>query len=272
MPADKNITSFSNPRIKNILRLRAKKTDGPDTAIIVEGVREVLRAKESGIIFQEIYFCPDFCRDPSIKGVIEEVQGKNPDVQVFEAAKEISKKISFGQREEGILVLCQRPQKNFNDFKFKKAPFMVVVERVEKPGNLGALLRSCDGAGVDGVIVCDNQTDVYNPNVVRASVGTIFSTCVVESSKEEALSFLKENHIDIFSATPGAKKFYTQADFTKAVACVVGSEEAGLSDFWLKNSNEQIKIPMQGKADSLNVSATAAILLYEVLRQRNALN
>ena len=268
MQTDKIITSHSNPHIKNILKLREKKERGKAGTILIEGAREILRAKESGVVFSELYFCPEFCNGQGARALIKEIKSKSKGAKLFEVTEKIFSRISFGERKEGILAICQRPRRSFGDIKFKKEPFLIVVERVEKPGNLGALLRSCDGAGVDGIIFCENQTDTYNPNVVRSSLGTIFSVCVVESSNEEALLFLRKNKIRIFAATPNTKILYTQADFNSALACVVGSEEAGLSDFWLKNSDTQIKIPMQGKADSLNVSATTAILLYEALRQR----
>ena len=147
---------------------------------------------------------------------------------------------------------------------------MVVVEGIEKPGNLGAVLRTCDGAGVDGLFVCDAALDIYNPNVVRSSIGTIFSVPVIQDSSGEILSFLKKNNLKICIASPQAKTLYTDVNFNIPLAVVVGSEQKGLSDFWKSRADVQAKIPMHGKADSLNVSATTAIFIYEALRQRNA--
>ena len=146
---------------------------------------------------------------------------------------------------------------------------MIVVECVEKPGNLGAILRTCDGAGVDGVIICDGKTDIYNPNVIRSSMGTVFSVTVVAGANEAAYKFLKSKEIAICTARPQAQTVYTDGNFRRPVAIVVGSEEKGLSEFWAKNSETDLKIPMHGRADSLNVSTSTAILLYEAIRQRN---
>jgi TrmH family RNA methyltransferase len=155
------------------------------------------------------------------------------------------------------------------DLKLKKNPFLLVAESIEKPGNLGTILRSSDAAGVDAVIVCDRKTDIHNPNVVRASIGTLFTVPVVEAGKEETLQFLKENNIASVAATPHASMEYSKADFTGAVAIVVGTEQYGLSDEWIRSAKIQVRIPMMGIADSLNVASATTILLYEVIRQRN---
>ena len=154
------------------------------------------------------------------------------------------------------------------DFSSKGSLF-VIVECIEKPGNLGAILRTCDGAGIDGVIICDGKTDIYNPNVIRASLGTIFSIKIVVSSNEEALKFLKTKNIKVCATLPLAKKVYTKEDLVNPLAIVVGSEQNGLTDFWVKHADLKVKIPMRGQADSLNVSASTAILLYEIIRQKS---
>ena len=145
---------------------------------------------------------------------------------------------------------------------------MLVAEKIEKPGNLGTILRSSDAVGVDAVIVCDSCTDVYNPNVVRASVGTLFTVPVVEGASEEVFALLKKYNVNILAATPSAKKNFTEVDMKSAVAITVGSEQYGLSDFWMQESDILVKIPMNGVADSLNVATATTILLYEVIRQR----
>ncbi|MFI5334436.1 MAG: RNA methyltransferase [Chlamydiales bacterium] len=151
-------------------------------------------------------------------------------------------------------------------------PFFLVAEAIEKPGNLGSMLRSADAVGVDGVIVCDRCTDIYNPNVVRASVGTLFTQPVVEAAGGETLFFLREKKVKIIAATPSAKQEYTRVDLTGPVAIVVGTEQVGLTDPWLHASDVQVRIPMCGTADSLNVATAATLLLYEVLRQRRSFN
>lgn len=150
-----------------------------------------------------------------------------------------------------------------------RSHFFVIVESVEKPGNLGAIVRTCDGAGVDGLIICDGQTDIYNPNVIRASLGTIFSVKVAVSTNKETLDFLKSKNVTVCAAIPQAKAVYTEEKFANAIAVVVGSEQNGLTKFWTQHADLKVKIPMRGSADSLNVSATTAILLYEIIRQKS---
>lgn len=261
------ITSTKNARIKAVLELRERKTRDASGLIIVEGVREIARAREAHIKFREVYFCPDCIKSPDGKKVLDEMI--KAQTAVLETTKEIFQKIAFGEREEGLLAVCERPKFGLTDIKVPSRPFFVVAEQVEKPGNLGAVLRSCDGAGADGLILCDGRVDGYNPNVIRSSLGTVFSVRVVEASNTDALAFLKEHHIKIYAALPGVKTVYTQADWKGPVAVVLGSEQEGLSDFWVKNADMTLSVPMRGRADSLNVSTTAAILMYEAVRQRS---
>jgi TrmH family RNA methyltransferase len=266
MPLPEKITSAKNSRIHEVLELRERKTRSATNSIIVEGVREISRAQESKIKFKEIYFCPDFLEDEAKKLLENIIKTK---MSAFDVTKEIFAKIAFGDRQEGLLAICEKPKKSFADIKMSKNPLFVVVERLEKPGNLGAILRSCDGAGVDGLILCDGRVDGYNPNVIRSSIGTVFSVNMVEASNDETLSFLKKNHVAICASLPEDKTTYTQINFKLPSAIVLGSEQEGLSDFWIKHADCKLKIPMYGKADSLNVSTTAAILIYEAIRQRN---
>lgn len=267
MPCDKNITSFKNPHIKNIIALRERKEREKSKLTIIEGAREMGCAFKAGVEFKEVYICRDFLDDREQQGFVKELESKN--VPVFETTKEIFEKISFGDRHEGILAVCRQPKLALKDLKISGHSLFVVVENIEKPGNLGAILRSCDGAGVDGLIICDGATDLYNPNVVRASLGTVFSEKVVESSNEKTFAFLKESSVRIFATAPAAETIYTQADFKGPLAIVLGSEQEGLSGFWITNCDVKIKIPMKGRADSLNVSTTAALVIYEALRQRS---
>ena len=165
-------------------------------------------------------------------------------------------------------------QKSLSDLsakvKAKKNPFFLIAESIEKPGNLGTILRSCDAVGVDGVIVCDRCTDIYNPNVVRASVGTLFTVPVIEASREETLAWLKQHGVQILSSTPSTNLEYTEADLSGSIAIVVGTEQLGLSDTWLDAADLKVRIPMMGVADSLNVATATTLLLYEVLRQRRS--
>lgn len=266
MPRDK-IISLANPRVKEVVRLRDGGHRKDSGVTIVDGSREILRALGAGIKFKEFYLCPEL-----IGSGEEEKQLKTKlsaaSVPAWEVTKSVFAKIAYGDRQEGVLGICETPRRALADFRLKDNALVVVIEHVEKPGNLGAVLRTCDGAGVDGVLVCDGRTDLYNPNVIRASVGTIFTVNTVQCPSDEALRFLKDKGMKICAASPRAQTFYTQMDLTGAVALVLGSEQEGLSDFWDKNADGRVKIPMRGAADSLNVSTSAAILIYEAVRQR----
>ncbi len=268
MPRDK-ITSLTNPHIKEIVRLRAGGHRKNSGVTIVDGSREVLRALGAGIKFKEFYLCQELIGTGE-----EEKQWKarlpGLDIPIFEVTKTVFEKIAYGDRQEGVLGICETPRRSLADFRLDANALVVVIEHVEKPGNLGAILRTCDAAGVHGVLVCDSQTDLYNPNVIRASVGTIFTVNTLQCSSDEALRFLKDKGMKICAASPRAQTIYTQMDFSGPAAIVLGSEQEGLSDFWMRKSDFLVKIPMRGAADSLNVSASTAILVYEALRQRGA--
>lgn len=266
MPS-KTITSFSNPQIKNVAALRERKAREASGLTVVEGVREISAAVAAQVPVKELYVCREFFADRGEEKLLKQL---GPDVNAFEVPRAVFEKISYGDRQEGVLAVCAPKVYQLKDLKLKDNPLVVILESVEKPGNLGAVLRSCDGAGVDALFLCGQVTDVYNPNVIRASIGTVFNIPVIVSGNEEIAGFLKKSKIRSAAAAVEAKTVYAQADLKGAIAIVLGSEQDGLSEFWLKNSQVQVKIPMMGKADSLNVSTTAAILIYEALRQRGA--
>ncbi len=270
MPRDK-IISLTNPRVKEVVRLRAGGHRKNSGVTIVDGSREVLRALGAGIKFKEFYLCQELIgRGEEEKQLKARLSGAN--VSVFEVAQPVFAKIAYGDRQEGVLGICETPQRSLADFRLDSNALVVVIEHLEKPGNLGAILRTCDAAGVHGVLVCDSQTDLYNPNVIRASVGTIFTVNTLQCSSGEALRFLKDKGMKICAASPRAQTIYTQMDFSGPAAIVLGSEQEGLSDFWMRKSDFLVKIPMRGAADSLNVSASTAILVYEALRQRGGVS
>lgn len=273
MPRDK-ITSLTNPHVKELVRLRTGGHRKSAGVTIVDGSREILRAMEAGIEFKEFYVSPELLgRGEEEKQLQAGLSGVK--VPVFEVTRIVFAKIAYGDRQEGVLGICEPPKRSLADLQLRSKPclsgrqaLIVIIEHVEKPGNLGAILRTCDAAGVSGVIVCDSKTDLYNPNVIRASVGTIFTVHTVQCSNDEVLRFLRTKGIKAYAASPQAQTIYTQINLTGAVAIVLGSEQEGLSDFWDKNADARVKIPMRGHADSLNVSASAAILIYEAIRQR----
>ena len=261
------ITSLTNPKIKTLIQLRNRKDRDQSGETIVEGYRELLRAVGAEVRLKDFYYCPELLKAYDDQAMLAHVLKLK--IAMYEVARNVFEKIAYGDRQEGCLAVAQAPQFKLEDLKLQAKPFLVVVEKVEKPGNLGAILRICDGAGVDGVIVCDGQTDIYNPNAIRASLGTVFTVKVISGTNEDALKFLKSRNMKICAALPSAKDIYTQMNYNVPLAVVVGSEEEGLSPFWIKNSDFQVRIPMLGKADSLNVASSSAILLYEAFRQRN---
>ncbi len=235
---------------------------------LVDGIREIRSALKASVEIAECFLCPQLIRNAEGKDLLRLL--KQQDFSISEVTPEIFAKISFGDRQEGILVVAQIPPSNLDSLPLQAEPLLIVVEHLEKPGNLGAILRTADTAGVGAVLVCDPATDIFNPNVIRASLGAVFAVPCAVCSNQEAWNFLKKRGIRILASTPAATTLYTQVRMTRPVAIVLGSEESGLSSFWEKLADEKIKIPMAGQVNSLNVSAAAAILVYEALRQRIA--
>jgi len=262
---DALITSLQNPKIKEVVKLRDRRPRDETGLFIIEGYRELKRALDAGRPIQTLYYCPELflgSNEGALRNQCKEA------VQI-ECTKEVFAKISYRDRPDGLLAVAPQVHLRLSDLKLKKNPFLLVAESIEKPGNLGTILRSCDAAGVDAVIVCDPTTDIHNPNVVRSSVGTLFTLPVIEASSEETLAYLKEHGIAVLAATPHAKSEFTQTDLKVPLAIVVGTEQYGLSENWMKNADISVRIPMFGIADSLNVASATTILLYEVVRQRS---
>lgn len=256
-----NIESLQNIKIKQIIKLRNNHERKKTGLFIIEGREELGRAYQSNVETEYILLSSDLLNN--IPAYL-----KNEERKIYYLPLEIFKKISYKENPDGILAVAKRKDVEINDLKINKNALVLILESLEKPGNLGAILRSADASQVDAVIVCDQRTDIYNPNVIRASLGTVFSVPLVVAEKENVLFWLKRNKIFSFATTPRAKKFYTEIDFTKSTALVIGTEHEGLSDFWIQNTDAQIKIPMLGKIDSLNVSVSTAVILYEIIRQR----
>lgn len=262
---DTVITSLQNPRIKEAVKLRDRRTREESGLFLIEGYRELKRALEAGRTVQTLFYCPEL-----FLGSNEEALKKQCKAALH-CTKEVFEKISYRDRPDGLLAIAPQVHLRLPDLVLKKNPFLVVAESIEKPGNLGTILRSCDAAGVDAVIVCDPTTDIHNPNVVRSSVGTLFTLPVIEASAEETLAFLKSHGIASVAATPHAEKEFTQANLQVPLAIVVGTEQYGLTETWMKNADIAVRIPMLGVADSLNVASATTLLLYEVVRQRRHL-
>lgn len=254
------ITSLQNPKVKNLVKLIEKSSERKaQNLIVVEGLRELGLAISAGMEIAQLYFCR----------AIGATEAALTAEQYFEVSKEVFGKMAYRENSDGYIALLKPRFYSLDNLPLRKNPFIILLEAVEKPGNLGAIMRTADAANIDAVIICDPKTDIYNPNAIRSSVGCIFTVPIVVCSNEEVKAWLDAKEINHYAAALSAAKFYTEVDFSKPSAIIMGTEATGLSEFWLKNANEQIKIPMQGKIDSLNVSISAAVLTFEAKRQRN---
>ncbi len=257
-----HITSPSNPRIKNVVRLTTNRRHRDrERLTVVEGSREVRRCLDAGVIPSEAYLCPELIA-PDDQDIADRLS------QLFTVPPEIFAKIAVRGDSGGLLLVIPYTETALDDLPLSTAPFLVVVEGAEKPGNVGAILRSADAAGVDGLILCAGGTDLHNPNVIRASLGTRFTVPCAEAPTAEVLVWLHQRGIAAVAATPDGAKLYTETDLTGPVAIVTGSEAEGLSEEWLDGADARVTIPMHGVADSLNLATSTTILLYEVVRQR----
>ncbi len=264
------ITSSANERIKSVAKLRSRAARGEYHLTIAEGVREITCALESGVIFKECFVCPEILSKRKDEVILKSIYERR--IPVIETTQNVFEKVAFGDRKEGILAVCHIPNITLKELSCLKEALFVVIEKVEKPGNLGAILRTCDGAGVDGVIICDQTTDIFNPNCIRSSLGTVFSLPLRQWTQEDTLQYLRNNHAKIIATSPQGSRVYTQVAMEGPVSIVIGSEQKGLSDFWMRHSDIKVRIPMRGKANSLNVSATAAVMIYEAIRQKRAVS
>lgn len=260
------IISSSNPRIKNLLRLQTNSRDRQSQNLfIIEGYREISRAILSGIEIKELYVCHELDK----QGRSEDLLKKDRRILVFEVGKAAFSRIAYREGSDGLIALAVPRNLKLNELKLGGNPLILILESVEKPGNLGAIMRTADAAGVDAVIVCDPLTDIYNPNAIRSGVGCIFTRQVVTCTSTEAIGWLNKKKISVFAAalTDKALNYHTM-DYSGPTAIVMGTEATGLSSEWLEKSDYQIIIPMRGVADSMNVSTSAAVLVFEAIRQR----
>ena len=259
------IQSTQNIRIKNIQKLFTKSKERKEQNLfVIEGARELHLALAGSYLLDSVFICPELFAETNYPEIQSEIQS----TPLFEVSLPVFQKIAYREHSDGILALAKPQSHTLNDLNLSDNPFFIVLEAVEKPGNLGAILRTADAAKVDAVIVCDPLTDVYNPNVIRSSVGCVFTVPLAISSQSAAFSFLKERQIRIFAAELQASQEYQNTDFTQACALIMGTEAEGLTPFWIERANARIKIPMRGKIDSLNVSVSTAILTFEAMRQR----
>ena len=260
------ITSTANPRIKAAARLRDRRGRADQGRIIIDGVREIGRALEAGVQVTELFYFSELCSDEAHQRLIEQAGQEGADL--IEVTPPVMEKLAYGNRVEGVVAVATEPRRTLAELELPADALVAVVEGIEKPGNLGALVRTADAAGIAAVIAAGSVTDLYNPNAIRASLGAIFRLPVCAASVEQTLAWLREQQFRIIAARVDVGIDYSQADFRGPAAIVLGSEAAGLSAAWSGQKITAVSLPLLGCVDSLNVSATAAVLFYEALRQR----
>ncbi len=258
----KEITSIQNSFIKEIVQLQSKSRVRKNTGhFVVEGKREISLAIKGKYKLLQVLYCDAIYNDNNLETY---------QAEIIKISKDVYQKIAQRDSTEGIIAIAENKDFNLSSLRLKSNnPLVLVAEAPEKPGNIGALLRTADAANVDAVLIANPKTDMYNPNIIRSSVGCVFTNQIATGTTSEIIKFLRKNNIEIYCAALTASKPYQTMDFIKGSAIVVGTEATGLSDEWLKNSTQNIIIPMQGQIDSLNVSVSAAILIFEAKRQRN---
>jgi TrmH family RNA methyltransferase len=277
--AIERISSLQNPRVKHLVKLRDRRPRDEAGVFLVEGYREIRRALERNVALRELYYAPEWFLGENEPALIAQAQAAGADA--FELTREAFAKVAYRERPDGLLAVAPQWKRSLADIEPlltrspaaggpAPAPFLLVVEAIEKPGNLGTILRSADAAGCDAVIVCDPVTDIFNPNVVRASTGVLFSVPLVVEESVRVADWLREKKIRTVATTPAAEKLYTEVNLRGPLAVIMGSEQYGLSKFWLEHSDQPVRIPMAGQADSLNVAMATIITLFEAVRQRSA--
>lgn len=261
----KFISSPQNPTIKRLLQLQSKsRARSKEGGFIIEGLRELELCIKGGYEMKELYFVPALVSE----GELLRLFSDDPALVITEISQEVYEKLAYRGSTEGVIAFAKAKQKNLKDLKLPKNPLILIAEAPEKPGNIGALLRTADAANVDAFIIANPKTDLYNPNIIRSSVGCVFTNQIATATTEDVIAFLKEREINIYSAILQNAQYYHEQDFTTSTALVVGTEATGLSEAWRAASKQNIIIPMSGAIDSMNVSVAAGILVFEAKRQR----
>lgn len=256
------ITSTQNPKVKSLLALEKPRERRKQGLFIIEGKKEIRMALDAGYKIGNLFFCDEIISPQELSSL------GTDDKLLIPVSAEVFDKIAIRESSGGVLAVAEQKANKLSELKLSSNPLVLVLEAVEKPGNLGAILRTADAAGVDAVITCDPQTDFYNPNVIRSSIGCVFSTQIASATSAETIDWLKKRNIQIFCTYLRASQPYYSVDFTMPSAIVMGTEATGLSDLWVRSGNANIIIPMQGKIDSMNVSTATAVVVFEAKRQR----
>lgn len=259
----KQITSLQNPFIKSLVLLQEKAKARKQTGtFLIEGQREITLAIKGGYEVETILFYPEICSETETKKLSRHAE-------LIEINKEVFEKLAYRDTTEGVIGIAKSKSLHLSDLKLSKNPLILIAEAPEKPGNIGALLRTADAANLDAVIIANPKGDLFNPNVVRSSVGCLFTNQIATGTTQEIITFLKDNKINFYCATLQNSTSYHTQDYTMPTALVVGTEATGLTQEWRDAATQNIIIPMQGEIDSMNVSVAAAILIFEAKRQRN---
>ncbi len=260
------IISDKNPKIKYAVRLRNRNFRDREQKTLLEGYRALFRAQESGFPIESCFFCPELFLGSNENSLIGRLAADG--VEIWEVSASVFEKLAYRDRPEGLLAIAGYRKHSLDGMPKNADGLYVIAESIEKPGNLGAILRTADGAGADGILLCDKTTDIYNPNVIRASTGTLFTMPIADCTRGDAFEWLKGLDIRIVAADPHAETVYSDLDLSGGMAIVFGAEQYGISDFWKAKSDHLVRIPMAGMADSLNVGIASAIMLFESARQR----
>ena len=263
------IQSRQNEQVKNLVKLRDRKLRDRQTCFLVEGLREIGHALRAGFELTHLYYCTEFFPTVAHLNFVQEQKG-HTEFSITRLSADAFTKASHREGPDGLIAIAKQQNNVLSDYKLGKQALLLILEGIEKPGNLGAILRSADGAGVDAVILVDCVLDLYNPNVVRSSQGLSFAVPIVSTDRESLTHWLDENKIHACATTPDTEQFHWEVDYRQKIALMMGSESDGLSEYWLKQAKQKIRIPMSGQADSLNVAAATAVCLYEARRQRDA--
>lgn len=256
------ITSTQNPKVKSLLALEKPRERRKQQLFIIEGKKEISMAIEAGYKIGNLFFCDEIVDVADIPAQLKDEKLLIP------VSKEVFDKIAVREGTGGMIAVAEMRVHALDQVELSKNPLILILEGVEKPGNLGAILRTADAANVDAVIICDTQTDFYNPNVIRSSLGCVFTKQVAAATSEETIAWLRKNNVAIYCTYLQASQSYHTIDYQKPSAIVMGTEATGLTDVWVKHANANIIIPMLGKIDSMNVSTAAAVVVFEARRQR----
>lgn len=259
------ISSVQNPRIKNIVKLLNKPRERKkQNLVLFEGARELSLALKANYLIDSIFVNRELFAKTEYPNVLDSLDQN----LLFEVTQSVFEKIAYREGSDGLLIVAKAKEHSLANLKLSANPFVIVLEAVEKPGNLGAVLRTADAAKVDAVIICDPKTDIYNPNTIRSSVGCVFTVPIAVDTSREILSYLKKKNVTVFAAELTSSSWYHEADYTQPTAIIMGTEADGLTDFWLTQADQRIKIPMRGAIDSLNISVSTAVITFESMRQR----